>query len=415
MTLKAGLAGTISGILISILFFVSINMDAQYQKISIHYLFMAACLVIGGYAAALSAGPKNVSGRLIVGVTAGGQAGLVSYCLWGAALGTGVFQKGFPALINNSLQGLPNSQTYLTVIERTSLWLLAFLFVGILGGMLGGVLASVGNSQKTKNVETLKGPQMALNISITAVPASILAAALSAAVFIPSGSGGSHPGTILNVDILPGEWPLITSLVMTFISQLALLLVIPYETQKATHRCGLDEVKMAAYVCIAAFPTLFLLLFTIKGMGIILNLPALGGLILTAILSLMSLYILLMKVLPKRTLLEAPSGDRQLAEAKWFGTIAGAHEKELVMLCIGCGWAMVLPVYGTVFAVLINLLYITSGLDFISLFNKPEKLFITHGVVSMGLFIMAAVILTAIYLFYLRLGRRYSRHNNTQH
>ena len=72
-----------------------------------------------------------------------------------------------------------------------------------------------------------------------------------------SGQASRQPdydGTIL-------ELPLAVSLLLLLISQFALTLVIPHEARQAEHRCGLDEVKMAAFVGIAAAPILVLVLF----------------------------------------------------------------------------------------------------------------------------------------------------------
>jgi hypothetical protein len=247
---------------------------------------------------------------------------------------------------------------------------------------------------------------MALNIAITAVPASIVALILSAAVFQSTRPkyGVSSPEPLW-------IWPVGTAFFLTLLSQLALTLVIPHETGNVVNRCGLDEIKMAAYVGIAAFPCLGLALGFILSTQI-LQQPILWlGLLGSGILSLICLRYLIKVIYPKRASLPPPVDEREKLAAKWFGSIASARGDHLVELCLGCGWAMVMPLYVTVFSLMINMIYLTSGLDFMTTPDGMTRLFLAQAVVSMGLFAAAAVVLTIIYLFYMHLGRRFSRRN----
>jgi hypothetical protein len=96
-------------------------------------------------------------------------------------------------------------------------------------------------------------------------------------------------------------------------------------------------------------------------------------------------------------------------EARWFGTIANSRGPRLVVLCIGCGLVMVLPLYVSVFSVLINLSSGTAS----STFSQPIpevawRLFLSQALASIGIVTAAGVALTVIYLFYLNLGRWFS-------
>ena len=170
---------------------------------------------------------------------------------------------------------------------------------------------------------------MAMNAAITAVPAAVVAAALAAAVFPRlANSIGGDAATVLN-------FPLVTSLMLVLIAQFALTLVIPHETREAEHRCGMDEVKMAAYVGIGTAPVLALLLLVVD-VKLFLNSPVIVALLVSAVMSLKSLQMLFGLVLPRRASLPAPQEEWQTTEAKFFGTIADSQGPRLIVLCIGC-------------------------------------------------------------------------------
>jgi hypothetical protein len=193
------------------------------------------------------------------------------------------------------------------------------------------------------------------------------------------------------------ELPLEAALLLVVASHLALTVVVPHEARQAEHRSGMDEVKMAAFVGIAAAPVLALLLLLLDKASFTAP-PVLATLLICTVLSLVSLCSLTRLVLPRRRDFAAPQAGRQQVQANLFGSIANSVGTRLVMLCTGCGLAMVLPLYTCVITVLINL----RGLS-------PERLFLTQGLVSLGLMAASAAVLSAIYLFYLRLGRWFSR------
>jgi hypothetical protein len=150
-------------------------------------------------------------------------------------------------------------------------------------------------------------------------------------------------------------------------------------------------------VGIATAPVLALLLLLLNQASLV-TAPVLAALLICTVLSLESLCSLTRLVLPRRRAFAAPQTGRQQIEASLFGSIANSVGTRLVVLCTGCGLAMVLPLYTCVIAVLINL----RGLS-------PEHLFVTQGLMSLGLMAASVAMLSAIYLFYLRLGRWFSK------
>jgi hypothetical protein len=248
-------------------------------------------------------------------------------------------------------------------------------------GALGGWLACPFRNEKPEMFDK-SAPQMALNASITAVLASVVAVAASAAIFSRL-VDVNHP--ILN-------WTLAISLMLVLVSHLTLILVIPHEAQQAEHRCGMDEVGMGAYVGIGAAPVLALLLFLVERQ-LFLHPLVIVSLLISSGLSLRSLHTLCRLILPRRGEFPAPQTHKEKIAASFFGTIADSRGPRLVVLCIGCGLVLILPLYVTVFSVLVNLL------------NPPSDLFPTQAFWSIGLIVGASAILTSAYLFYLNLGR----------
>jgi len=101
---------------------------------------------------------------------------------------------------------------------------------------------------------------------------------------------------------LPGRFwnlPLTVSLVLVLVSHFALTLIVPHEAQQAEHLCGMDEVKMAAYVGIGASPVLVLLLLLVR-MELFLNPIVVAALLASAVMSLKSLQTLIRVILPRR-------------------------------------------------------------------------------------------------------------------
>jgi hypothetical protein len=263
-------------------------------------------------------------------------------------------------------------------------------------GSLGGWLAHPRSGNQIDSFDK-SDPQMAMNAAITAVPASIIAGALSAFVFSQLANSIGENSLL--------DMPLTVSMLLVVISHFALTLVIPHEAREVEHVCGMDEVRMAAFVGICTAPVLALLLFLV-GANLLLKPQVIIALLTSVVMSLRSLQVLFQVILPGRAAFPALQDDRQRAEAKWFGTIADSHGARLIALCIGCGLVMVLPLHVTVTSVLLNL---TICFGKSAPAEVARKLFLTQALASIGLAGVSIVLLIVIYLFYLNLGRWFKR------
>ena len=389
MTTRAGAAGLLSGVILTIVLFLLMG--------AAHLLWIgaaAAALLLGcgGWLAARWSGAGQPWRCAALGATAGGLAGCIVFCLWGAAAaGTPGLVTLFPR-VAISCASAQVGQIDAIVRQTTALFLL--LFAGGSGlGALGGGLECSGRRRHAERFNK-NDPQMAMNVSITAVAASVFAAAVAAAIFPRLAEiVGGQADCVKDI----AELPLEAALLLVVVSHLALTVVVPHEARQAEHRSGMDEVKMAAFVGIATAPVLALLLLLLNQASLV-TAPVLAALLICTVLSLESLCSLTRLVLPRRRAFAAPQTGRQQIEASLFGSIANSVGTRLVVLCTGCGLAMVLPLYTCVIAVLINL----RGLS-------PEHLFVTQGLMSLGLMAASVAMLSAIYLFYLRLGRWFSK------
>jgi hypothetical protein len=203
------------------------------------------------------------------------------------------------------------------------------------------------------------------------------------------------------------DLPVLVSLLLVLISHFALVLVIPHEARQVEHLCGMDEVKMAAYVGIGAAPLLIVLLL-LSDAGSFANPLVVIALLASTGMSLKSLYDLLKLILPRRASFPARQDGWRKTEAIWFGTISTSRGPRLVVLCMGCGLVMVLPLYVSVVSVLINL----SAVSTQPVSEVAWRLFTTQALVSTGVVTVSMVALTAVYLFYLGLGRWFNQKNS---
>jgi hypothetical protein len=326
----------------------------------------------------------------------GVMAGTIVFCLWGAAVAG--------KIDFSILSDVPQQQTRAGIINSVTgqtmmMFLILFLGSGILG-MLGGWLER-WHKPHTPDVFDKEEPQMALNASITAVPASIVACALAAAVF-PRLSTSAIGGTGESMPMM--DLPVLVALLLVLISHLALTMVVPHEARQAEHRCGTDEVKMGAFVGIGTSPVLILFLVLVQ-VSVLSKPFVMIALLAVSCMSLISLFTLFTRILPRRASFPEPLEEWQMREASLFGSIAGSKGPRLVVLCIGCGFLMVLPLYIAFMAPLINVSRL-FGMDlFPWIPESPGRLFILHAMTSSGLMAVSAVVLSAIYLFYLSLGR----------
>jgi hypothetical protein len=258
MSTRAGAIGLLTGLIATILIFVlyAVQPTAFLGTSSVDsaiVVWIAVVIIVllitgGSWCAVRRSGSVKHWRCTTLGALAGALAGTVIFCLWGAAAAG---QAGW-FLPENSVMGVTVSRIELidAVIKRTQAAFL-MLFLGGAGlGALGGWFACPRQSNREDSFDK-KDPQMVLNASITAVPASMLAVAAAAAVFKHLPEGVSETAANL---------PLFTALLLVMISHLALTLVVPHETGHATHRCGMDEIKMASYVGIVTGPVLLLVL-----------------------------------------------------------------------------------------------------------------------------------------------------------
>jgi hypothetical protein len=346
----------------------------------------------------------------VLGGLAGGLAGTIVFCLWGAAAAGSTWPVWVCDQATSGGNCQPEQVEMIGAIVLQTLGMFLVLFLGGTGlGVVGGRLGSLRSGVVTE-VFVRSEPQMALNASITAVPASIVAAGLTAFIF---------PRLADSVGRLSGEteWleiiailPLIVALLLVLISHFALTLVVPHEVRQADHLCGLDEVKMGAYVGIGAAPFLMVLLLVIRA-DLLLNPLVLIAFVICSGMSLKSVQTLYRLVLPKRASFPVPDNERQKTEASLFGTIANSHGPRLVVLCSGCGLMMVLPLSVCVIAVLINLSGVPANLAFMPLSEIVWRLFLTQAWVSSAAVAGVIAVLSMIYLFYLKLGRWFSMWN----
>jgi hypothetical protein len=276
--------------------------------------------------------------------------------------------------------------------------------------MVGGWLVCPSQGNHADSFDKV-GPQMALNVSITAVPASIVAATLAAAIFSRLadlvGLQTNHSNCIGAIQ----DMPLVVSLLLVLFSHFALTMVVPHEARQAKHLCGMDEVKMGAYVGIGASPVLIILLILIEP-DYFTNPLVITALLACTGMSLKSLHTLFKLILPSRASFPAPQESWKKTEASLFGTISSSSGTQLVELCIGCGLVMVLPLYVSVLSILINLNIVWSNSAFTLIPDTMWHLFLIQALVSMGLVTVSIVVLSAIYLFYLNLGRWFSKWNS---
>jgi MFS family permease len=418
MTTRAGSAGILTGLITTLIIYLLFiaHPDAFLQRWSADTAgpiwITAAVLVIlfiaGGWSAGWWSGSVRPWRRAVLGGLAGGLAGIILFCLWGAATAGSV---RFASPLDYATNGFVSQIEVFNVIIRQTLEAFLVLFLGGGGlGALGGWLAGLGRGDREDVFDKAK-PQMAMNASITAVPASIVAAVLATGIFSRlSDLLDNQPGQpILDGTIM--TMPLAVSLLLVLISHFALTLVIPHEAQQAEHLCGMDEVKMAAYVGIGAAPLLILLLLLVNPDSFTTPLVLIALLASTA-MSLKSLHTLFKQILPRRASFPPPQPGRQKREAIWFGTIAKSPASRLVVLCIGCGLVMVLPLYVSVLSVLINLNHTLVSSPFSH--PLPEVswgLFMTQALVITGAVATSIVLLVTIYLFYLNLGRWFNKQN----
>ena len=420
MTTRAGWAGLLTGLVLTLVIYPLFTAwtdsyrDGGAADAAVYAWMGAAAAVIlvlgGGGLAARGSGSTRPWRGAVLGGLAGGLAGAVLFCLWGAAAAGWL---GWAPLFGQVTHGIRCQQGEVeiigTIVLQTEGMFLALFLGGCALGALGGWLACPRRAGAGE-VFNKAGPQMALNVTIAAVPASVVAAALAAAIFprLANFAGGPTRQSLCAGVIV--DLPLAAALLLVVVSHLALTLVIPHEAQQAEHLCGMDEVKMGAFVGIGAAPVLMLLVLLVEAQ-LFVNPLVITALVVCTGLSLKSLYALFKLILPGRAAFPAPQEGWQKTEASLFGSIATSSASQLVMLCTGCGLVIVLPIYIPVLSVLINLANLPAGKAYLVVPDLAWGLFLTQALVSVGLTAGVIVVLAAIYLFYMNLGRWFSQWN----
>jgi hypothetical protein len=394
MTTKAGLTGLITGLIASLITYLVLSRPGDLQTAWTGLMLLIDLLVplvvAAGFFSVKWCKASQPGRCIALGGLSGIMGGTILFCFWGAAA------AGTTYLANLSKGDL----VPLIVNQTVDTFVLLFISGGLAGG-IGGWLASSRRWTCCDDFDMAE-PQMAMNASITALPASIVAAGVAAAVFprlamltgYATGLGALSPIPVV-------DRPLETALLLVLVSHLAVILVVPHETRQARHLCGMDEVKMAAFVGIGAAPLLAGLLLAVHPAAFS-NIRIQIAILACAVMSLISVYSLVRLVLPKRaTFPPHPKGGRN-TEAVLFGSIASSKASRLVALCIGCGLLMVLPLHVAVISVLVNLNYLSGS-------SSPMGLFAAQALVSSGLMAASSGVLILIYMLYLKMGRWFSR------
>jgi hypothetical protein len=394
MTTRTGLAGLVTGLIASIITHLILSGSGTLPSAWTALILLADLLipltVTCGFVSVKWSKAHQPGRCIALGGVSGLLAGTILFCFQGAAAAGTTYHV---TLSTGDLVPVIVNQTIDT-------FLLLFISSGLAGG-IGGWLASSRRWTRRDDFDMTE-PQMAMNVSITALPASIVAAGVAAAIFPrlamltgnANGLGSLNPATV-------ADRPLEAALLLVLVSHLAVTLVVPHESRQAEHLCGMDEVKMAAFVGIGAAPLLVGLLLVVHPAGFS-NLYVLISAAACAVLSLVSVYSLVRLVLPKRASFPPHAEGNRKTEAVLFGSIANSVAWRLVALCIGCGLVMVLPLHVVVIAVLINLNYLVGA-------NMPVSQSAAQILVSGGLMAASCGVLILIYMLYLNMGRWFSR------
>jgi len=396
MTTQAGKTGLLTGLIISAtiyLFFAGDPIDFMAGRgyFPICLVLTIMLLAAGGYLAAQWAGAVTPQRGLALGALSGGLAGSVVYSLWGAAA------AGSACWFTTTTISYSQTDLISLVIQQTAGMFTVLFLGGTLAGLTGGWLKTFHIKNRVE-VFNMAEPQMAMNASITALPASVVAVTVAAAVFPRLAANGIDRATL--------DLPLEVCLLLMLVSHLAVTIIVPHECRMSEHLCGMDEVKMAAFVGIGAAPVMTLLLLVADKSGFE-NPVVLMALLTGHVMSLISLGTLIRQVLPKRASFPPHEAGRMKTQAVLFGSIAESIASRLVVLCIGCGLMMVLPLYVGVLSILVNLRNLPAKTISWNLFVNQMATSVVTSAVSIGALIL-------LYLFYLNLGRWFNRRQLSQ-
>lgn len=403
MTTRAGLVGLVTGIIGSAVlvypfywvwpgFYIE-NWPVVPRLPAVFLILPAIILTgLGGGLASAWSGTGRLR-QIGAGALAGGLAALVLYSSVGAAT-AGLVGLGEAGATTGPLA--PETAARIIALTHTVFW--GLTLGGILLGAAGALFPLVFKFAPPAKYFGGPEPQMALNTTLTALPATAFALIL-VAVFssrLPDSKGLWH-------------WPLVTGLLLYLSAQLALSWVTAYEARQATHRCGIDEVKMAAYVGIGVPMVTALILGPSSRFlpdGAIIT----GAVLVSLGMSARMIFVLFRLILPRRAGMLPPADEW---EATLFGSIAGSRWQSLVWLCLGCAIMMIAPVQVVVGAATINLALAGSLKEAVLAGYAPvapvQRWYVTQALAGWGSVGVVWLMLTVVYLVYLGLGKAFHR------
>ncbi|MEA5078309.1 MAG: hypothetical protein VB013_07030 [Anaerolineaceae bacterium] len=381
MTTRAGIVAILAGVLGAIVANILSFLNVPLVWI---FIVLIPVFVVSGWFAGQFASIQQIWNRYALGLLAGGLSGIIAYLFWGAS----------------SLIKLTGSESIQMVVQNTLEKFFALILLGVVCGSFSIRIKIRIRKFVHKEID-LSDPQMGMNAAISAVAATLFNLILTILFYTRLGEISQQPAL--------SSLPVLIAIFMLFVAHLSLTLVLPHEAKMAQHRSGLNEVKMAAFVSIAnaaAFTAIIFLLHPVT-----LRSPLAGTFLLFSwVLSLTSLWILFKKILPRRKELPTPQTQKGQKQALLFGSIGSSIPGRLVTLCIGCGIVIALPMCITLISVGLNLAaagFLGSSAFTQMLAQSRLSLTLWQILLNGGLMLAFAAILSAIYMFYLFLGRKF--------
>jgi len=381
MTTRAGIVAILAGVLGAILANILTAFNVGEVTISI---VLAAIIFCSTFVALFYSRSIHRSRNGILGELCGGISATLIYLFWGAStFATTVQAFDLSDLIGSTLG--------------------SFFFLVVCGsviGFFGGSFQYYMVMKKKEEID-LSDPQMGMNAAISAVAATLFNLILTILFYTRLGEISQQPAL--------SSLPVLIAIFMLVVAHLSLTVVLPHEAKMAQHRSGLDEVKMAAFVSIATAPAFTAVFFWLHPESLPSGLEVMF-LAFSWVLSLASVWILVKKILPRRKELPSPRTQKGQKQALLFGSIGASNAGRLLTLCIGCGIVIALPMCVTLVSVGLNLAaagYLGSTPFTQMLAQSRVNLNLWQILLNGGLMLAFAVILSAIYLFYLGLGKKF--------
>jgi len=384
MTTRAGLVALISSTLFIVVCAQTDNFWVVVPSWSL-IIILPIYFVLTGALAAWVAGTHEIGRSTLIGMFAGALFGALIYCFWIEGI----------EFAGMSIRDLLGSVVDLSVLLFFTIFIVTTI-LGTLGGLLYGLF-----TPHRPDVFNLNDPQMALNASLSADIAAVLSVTLTAAFYsrMAAFTGSFQLVRVTMIEIL---------FILLFI-QGCLTIILPHETRMAQHRPGLDEVRMAAFIDIFTGP-LVILAVVLLAPEVLVVPWVIGFLKLSAFLSLIAFLILKATIQPRRALLPAPGGQEAGTKTLLFGSIGNSHSGRLMVLCFGCAIVLVLPFSIPLITIWLSLNELNQ-IGYAPLFDALGRgqfdLRFWQILINGGLMLALGILLSAIYLFYLFLGRKF--------